>query len=76
MVNNNPTIKDVAKEAGVSIATVSRVLNNLGNVNSTTTDKVNEAIFKLDYKRNLIARSLKTNDTKFVGLIACWPHSS
>ena len=70
MVNNNPTIKDVAKEAGVSIATVSRVLNNLGNVNSTTTDKVNEAIFKLDYKRNLIARSLKTNDTKFVGLIA------
>lgn len=70
MSKNNPTIKNVAKEAGVSIATVSRVINQLGTVNSATTKKVNDAIIKLDYKRNLIAMSLKTNDTKYVGIIA------
>ncbi len=70
MIKNNPTIKDVAKEAGVSTATVSRVINNINNVNSKTSDKVFSAIEKLNYKRNLIARSLKTNDTKFVGIIA------
>jgi LacI family transcriptional regulator len=70
MSKSNPTIKDVAKEAGVSIATVSRVINNLDNVNSKTLEKVNYAIYKLNYKRNLIASSLKTNDTKFVGIIA------
>lgn len=67
---NNPTIKDVAKEAKVSIATVSRVINNQGNVNSSTFEKVEEAIHKLKYQRNQIASSLKTNNTKFVGVIA------
>jgi LacI family transcriptional regulator len=70
MSTNNPTIKDVAKEAGVSIATVSRVINSLGTVNSRTSKKVDDAILKLNYKRNLIARSLKTNNTKYVGVLA------
>lgn len=70
MSSKNPTIKDVAKEAGVSIATVSRVVNSLGTVNLNTTKKVNNAILKLNYKRNLIARSLKTNNTKYVGVLA------
>ncbi len=70
MSTTNPTIKDVAKEAGVSIATVSRVVNSLGNVNSKTSKKVDAAILKLNYKRNLIARSLKTNNTKYVGVLA------
>jgi LacI family transcriptional regulator len=70
MSTNNPTIKDVAKEAGVSIATVSRVVNSLGTVNSKTSKKVDDAILKLNYKRNLIARSLKTNNTKYVGVLS------
>lgn len=70
MSSNNPTIKDVAKKANVSIATVSRVINNLNNVNSATARRVESAITELNYQRNQIARSLKTNDTKFVGIIA------
>lgn len=63
------SIKDVAKEANVSIATVSRVLNNVDVVNEDTKKKVLEAIKKLDYRPNIIARSLKTQRTKTIGII-------
>lgn len=43
------TIKDVAKEAGVSVATVSRVLNGSCNVSDESTKKVNETIARLNY---------------------------
>ena len=46
-----PTIKDVAKLAGVSIATVSRVLNKLGVVNPETEEKVHKAVAKLKIGR-------------------------
>ncbi len=63
------SIKDVAKEAGVSIATVSRVLNNVDVVNEETKKKVLEAIDKLGYRPNIVARSLKTQKTSTIGII-------
>lgn len=63
------SIKDVAKEAGVSIATVSRVLNDVDVVNEETKKKVLKAIDKLGYRPNIVARSLKTQRTKTVGII-------
>lgn len=55
------TIRDVAKRAGVSIATVSRVINNTDTHNEETRDKVNEAIKSLNYKPNVSARALQKN---------------
>lgn len=52
------TIRDVAKRAGVSVATVSRVLNNKGYAHEDTRKLVNEAIKELNYKPNEVARSL------------------
>lgn len=63
------SIKDVAKEAGVSIATVSRVLNDVDVVNEETKKKVLEAINKLGYRPNIVARSLKTQKTRTIGII-------
>ncbi|SMC26507.1 transcriptional regulator, LacI family [Clostridium acidisoli DSM 12555] len=63
------SIKDVAKEAGVSIATVSRVLNDVDVVNEETKKKVIEAIKKLDYRPNIVARSLKTQKTRTIGIV-------
>ncbi len=63
------SIKDVAKEAGVSIATVSRVLNDIDVVNEETKKKVLEAIKKLGYRPNIVARSLKTQKTRTIGIL-------
>ncbi len=63
------SIKDVAREAGVSIATVSRVLNDIDVVNDETKKKVNNAIKKLDYRPNIVARSLKTQKTRTIGIV-------
>ena len=63
------SIKDVAREAGVSIATVSRVLNDIDVVNEETKKKVVEAIKKLGYRPNIVARSLKTQRTRTIGIL-------
>lgn len=63
------TIRDVARVAGVSVATVSRVLNNNGYVNGDTRKKVEAAIKKLNYKPNAVARSLFKKESKMIGLI-------
>ncbi|MDQ0150188.1 LacI family DNA-binding transcriptional regulator [Eubacterium multiforme] len=63
------SIKDVAREAGVSIATVSRVLNDIDVVNEDTKKKVVDAIKKLGYRPNIVARSLKTQRTKTIGIL-------
>ncbi|WP_413305916.1 LacI family DNA-binding transcriptional regulator [Bacillus sp. 1P10SD] len=63
------TIKDVAREAGVSIGTVSKVLNNKGYVSKETRSKVLEIIELLKYQVNANARSLKAVRTKKVGMI-------
>jgi DNA-binding LacI/PurR family transcriptional regulator len=60
---------DVAKRAGVSQATVSRVLNNPESVKPETREKVLRTIAELNYHPNLIARSLVTNDTKTIALV-------
>lgn len=63
------TIKDVAKEAGLSISTVSKVLNNRGYVSVESRKKVMEAVKKLDYQVNAAARSLKSSKSNKVGVI-------
>lgn len=63
------TIYDVAKKAGVSSATVSRVLNNLPNVKPETRERVMAAIRELNYEVNLLASALMTKQTRTVGLI-------
>lgn len=63
------SIKDVAKEANVSIATVSRVLNDIDVVNQETKQRVLDAIEKLDYRPNILARSLKTQKSSTIGII-------
>ena len=63
------TIKDVAARAGVSIATVSRVLNRTGNITPETRDKVHQAVEELGYRINLTAKSLKTGKTSFIGIV-------
>lgn len=61
-----PSIKDVAKEAGVSVATVSRVINQNGNVTPNTTKEVLEAIQKLEFKPNLFGKGLRSGETKII----------
>ncbi|MFJ5717023.1 LacI family DNA-binding transcriptional regulator [Neobacillus sp. NPDC093127] len=63
------TIKDVANEAGVSIATVSRVLNNKDRVKNSTRKKIEEAIQKLDFRPDQIARTMIKKETKTIGLL-------
>ncbi|RWX53674.1 LacI family DNA-binding transcriptional regulator [Photobacterium chitinilyticum] len=63
------TINDVCKLAGVSKATVSRVLNNTGQVKKSTADAVYQAINTLGYKPNSLARALATNCTNTLGLV-------
>ncbi|WP_048602701.1 catabolite control protein A [Rubeoparvulum massiliense] len=63
------TIYDVAKEAGVSMATVSRVVNGNPNVKPATRKKVKEAIQRLGYRPNAVARGLASKRTKTVGVV-------
>jgi len=62
-------IKDVAKQAGVSTATVSHVINETRFVSEETRQKVLEAIDALNYQPSAIARGLATNATQTIGLI-------
>lgn len=64
-----PTRTDVAKLAGVSTATVSNVLNNSVKVTETTAIKVREAVNILDYKPDMIARSMSTKKTMQLGIV-------
>ncbi|WP_055552718.1 LacI family DNA-binding transcriptional regulator [Streptomyces sp. NBRC 110028] len=64
-----PAIKDVARRAGVSVATVSRVLNDHPAVRTDTRDKVLAAVADLGYRPNAVARSLRTHQTRALGLV-------
>lgn len=64
-----PTIKDVAKLAGVSTATVSYVINNNRFVSEESREKVNRAMQELQYFPSALARSLRVKRTRTVGLI-------
>lgn len=66
------TIKDVAKLAHVSVATVSRVINKKGYVNESTKELVLDAINELQYVPNELARSLFKKQSRIIGIIV--PH--
>ena len=65
-MNMNVTIKDVAKAAGVSVATVSRVLNNSATVSTAATEQVNKAIKELGYSPNFLGRNLRKCETNVI----------
>lgn len=62
------TIYDIAKKAGVSAKTVSKVINNKNGVKETTRKKVLEIVEKLGYHPNIFARSLRANQPACVGI--------
>jgi DNA-binding LacI/PurR family transcriptional regulator len=64
-----PTIRDVARLAGVSTATVSRILSGIGEARPATRQRVHAAVEALDYRPSGIARSLKLGSTGTIGLI-------
>jgi LacI family transcriptional regulator len=63
------SIKDVAAEAGVSVATVSRVLNDHPSVSDDARTRVLAAVEALGYRPNAVARSLRTDQTRTLGLV-------
>ena len=63
-----PTMDDVARLSGVSVSTVSHVLNGTRNVNPATRERVDAAIVEIGYRRNVVARSLAAGRTHTVGL--------
>jgi len=67
--NKKVTIKDVAKAAGVSTQTVSRVINNRHDVSSATRAHVQKIIDNLEYSPNIIARSLSRGRTNTLGVV-------
>lgn len=70
---SRPSIYDVAKRAGVSHMTVSRVLNGHPNIRDTTRDRVLAAIEELSYTRSSIARALATNRAMRIGVLVDTP---
>ena len=66
------TLKDVAKEAGLTVTTVSRVLNNRGYISDNARQRVAAAIEKLNYRPNELARSLQNKSSNTIGVIV--PH--
>jgi LacI family transcriptional regulator len=64
-----PTMRDVAELAGVSLTTVSHVINGTRFVSGDVTERVQEAMKQLNYRPNELARSLRRGQTKTLGLI-------
>ena len=65
----SPTMKDVAGQAEVSVATVSRVLNGKGTVTSELRRRVLDAVEQLQYRPNRVARNLRTRSAKTIALV-------
>lgn len=63
------TIKEVAKEANVSPSTVSRVISNSSQISEETKERVREAINRLKYRPNAIARSLANKKSRILGVV-------
>lgn len=63
------TLEDVANRAGVSRMTVSRVLNNRGGASKETQQRIREAARELNYRPNVMARSLKSRRSSIIGVI-------
>lgn len=69
MAQKNISIKEIAKMANVSVATVSRVINNNGRFSKETKEKVEALIKEYGYTTNIAAKSLRTSKSKTIGLI-------
>ncbi|MFG1398329.1 LacI family DNA-binding transcriptional regulator [Roseixanthobacter pseudopolyaromaticivorans] len=69
MIKHKTKLEDVAKLAGVSLATVSRVLNHPGIVRPELRDKVSQAVASLSYTRDAAARALKSGRTHTIGAV-------
>ncbi len=64
-----PTIYDVAEKAGVSIATVSKVINQTGRISEKTINKVNQVMDELDYQPSSVAAALTGKKTYTIGVL-------
>ena len=69
MASKVPTMKDVARLAGVSVQTVSCVINSTGSISEETRKQVMQTIEQLDYRRHPMARSMRTGQTSLIGLL-------
>src|SRR5437660_2287227 len=70
LLGRRPTMVDVAREAGVALKTVSRVVNDEPGVSPATADRVNRAITRLRYRRNDLARRLRSHaPTATIGVV-------
>jgi LacI family transcriptional regulator len=76
--SNRVTIREVAAHAGVSVATVSKVLNARHGVAESTLERVRAAIEKLGYESSIVARSLRNHRTNVIGILvwAIEPYSA
>jgi LacI family transcriptional regulator len=63
------TITDVAREAGVSVATVSKVINGRDGIARGTAARVQEVVQRLDYEQSIVARSLRSHRTHVIGVL-------
>ena len=63
------TLKEIAERAGVSIATVSYVLNGNAQISDETRQKVEKIIKETGYRSNILAKSLRKNKTSLVGVL-------
>ena len=68
-MKNNVSIKDIAKMAGVSIATVSRVINKSGKVAKETEENILQIMKENNYVPNLLAKGIRTNKVTTVGIV-------
>lgn len=69
MARDRPTMVDVAADAGVSLKTVSRVINNVPTVDAEMVERVYASIEKLGFRRNALAASLRAGSTDTIGLL-------
>ncbi|MCL6640063.1 MAG: LacI family DNA-binding transcriptional regulator, partial [Candidatus Rokubacteria bacterium] len=69
MSKTHPTLREVARRAGVSIKTVSRVANREPNVAAATRRRVERAITALGYRPNSLARGMRTRRSDLLGLV-------
>ena len=69
MTKQRITVKDIAKECGVSVATVSRVINRNGRFSEETEQRVREVMARHNYQPNQMAKGLRANRTDAIGVI-------
>ncbi|MEZ5220550.1 MAG: LacI family DNA-binding transcriptional regulator [Ilumatobacteraceae bacterium] len=70
-IDSRVTIDEVASRAGVSIATVSRVMNGRYGVAPATASRVRSVIDELGYESNLVARSMRSQETRIIAVLVC-----